>query len=484
MSLSGALSNALSGLTAASRNAQVTASNLANVMTDGYARREIELGSRHHSSYGGVTVNGIVRHADPSIIALKRDAGSEQALNSELSGYYSRLESLVGTPDDGASLSAKIADFETSLVSAASRPDLNNRLNQVFFDAQEVAQTFDAISDGIQNLRVEADREIATTVEQLNSTLAQVRTLNIQISESTIAGGDIAALQDQRQLLIDSISEIVPVNVVPRDHGAVALYTPGGAILIDGTAAELSFSATNVIVPHMTLSGGHLSGLELNGNAVSTDPERGPLSGGKLGALFQIRDDLAVEAQSQLDAVARDLVERFQDASLDATRAPGDAGLFTDAGAAFDPSDEIGLSGRLSINSAVDPDAGGATWRLRDGLGAVSAGATGNSQLLQDIQTALNALRVPASGNFGSGAQSAGQLQTAFLGEIGTAREINDQALSFSAARFSAANTQLLEDGVDSDQEMQRLLLIEQAYAANARMMQVVDEMMQTLMRI
>jgi flagellar hook-associated protein 1 FlgK len=484
MSLSGALSNALSGLTAASRNAQVTASNLANVMTEGYARRELELSARSLGSSGGVRVNGIARHADPVLIAEHRMASSGQAGSSRLASYFNRLEALVGTPSDEASLSARIADFETSLVSAASRPDLTGRLNQLFHDARQVADTFDAVSDGIQTIRGEADREIANTVSHLNTALTQVRSLNIQISEAVVLGHDISALQDQRQLLIDDISEIVPVNEVARDLGAVALFTPGGTILLDGNAAELGFTTANVIVPHMTQAGGHLSGLTVNGQPVSSDAVTGPLRGGRLSALFQIRDDFAVEAQTQLDAVARDLVERFQDPGLDATRAPGAAGLFTDNGAVFATADEVGLSGRLSINALVDPNAGGATWRLRDGLGAATPGPVGNSQLLQDMQTALTDLRVPASGSFGPTAQSAANLQASFLAEIGSARATSDQAVSFAAALYASAHTRLLETGVDSDQEMQRLFLIEQAYAANARMMEVVDDMMQALMRI
>ncbi|UYV37584.1 flagellar hook-associated protein FlgK [Rhodobacteraceae bacterium D3-12] len=484
MSLSGALSNALTGLTAASRNAQVTASNLANVMTDGYARRELELSSRSLGSGGGVTVSGIVRRADPSLISLRRSTSADQAFNTQLSDFHNRLEGLVGTPADGSSLTAQLADFEASLVAAASRPDLQDRLTQVFNDASEVAQTFASVSDGIQALRGEANREIAATVEQLNTSLSQVRTLNIQISQATVLGHDSSALQDQRQLLIDRVAEIVPVNEVPRDLGAVALFTPNGAILVDGDAAELSFTATNVVVPHLTQAGGHISGIEINGVAVSSDVSTGPLAGGKLAALFHIRDDLAVESQTQLDATARDLVERFQDASLDATRAPGAAGLFTDQGAAFAVVDEVGLASRMSINAAVDPASGGETWRLRDGLGAATPGPVGSSQLLQDMKDALTALRVPASGNFGPTAQSTSQLQATFLGEIGTAREVSDQTLAFSGARYASATTQLLENGVDSDQEMQRLILIEQAYAANARMLQVLDEMMQALMRI
>ncbi len=142
MSLSSALSNALSGLNAASRSAQITASNLANVMTEGYGRREIALSARGHGSHGGVTVDGITRNTDPVLIGERRLALSEQAGNTWLADYYSRLEALAGTPDDGASLSARLSDFEASLVAAASRPDLSGRLDQLLSDAEAVAATF------------------------------------------------------------------------------------------------------------------------------------------------------------------------------------------------------------------------------------------------------------------------------------------------------------------------------------------------------
>lgn len=41
-----------------------------------------------------------------------------------------------------------------------------------------------------------------------------------------------------------------------------------------------------------------------------------------------------------------------------------------------------------------------------------------------------------------------------------------------------------LADGVDTDAELQRLILVEQAYAANARIIEVVDEMMNDILRI
>ena len=56
MSISGALSNALSGLSAASRAVSLVSTNIANAMTDGYGRRDIELAARGIG--GGVDVVG------------------------------------------------------------------------------------------------------------------------------------------------------------------------------------------------------------------------------------------------------------------------------------------------------------------------------------------------------------------------------------------------------------------------------------------
>ncbi|MEM7321300.1 MAG: flagellar hook-associated protein FlgK, partial [Pseudomonadota bacterium] len=67
-------------------------------------------------------------------------------------------------------------------------------------------------------------------------------------------------LLDQRQLLVDEINVIVPVRIAQRQHGAIALYSEGGAILLDGTAANLNFSMAGDTAPHMSVQNGLLSG--------------------------------------------------------------------------------------------------------------------------------------------------------------------------------------------------------------------------------
>ncbi len=484
MTISAALSNAISGLRAAGRGAEVVSSNISNALTPGYGRRVLGLSSATIGNTGGVRVDGIMRIVDASLASDRRLAGAEQINAQGAADFLAGVERLLGTPDNPASLSARLSGFENALITASSRPDATERLSAAVSQAKDLVGSIAAASSGIQDARSLADRTISTQVDQLNSGLQQIVALNHQITALQVQGGSVAGLQDQRQRVIDDLGVLVPLREVPRDNGQIALYSVGGAVLVDGTAAVVGFDRSNIVTPYMSVEGGTLSGLTINGTAVRTSSEKGALRGGAIGAQFAIRDELGVEAQTQVDAIARDLVTRFQDPGVDPTIIPGGPGLFTDSGGAFDPANERGLAGRLALNAMVDPDQGGEVWRLRDGVNAATPGLTGNATLLQSLGTALSGAVVPGGGGFGGSAFTASGLVAAVTSQIGSDRTIAEQKLTFAAARFSELTERQLADGVDTDDEIQRLMTIEQAYAANARVIQTVDEMMQTIMRL
>lgn len=483
MSLTSAMNAAMSGLNAVTRATELVSENIANAGTPGYARRSLAL-SAYGSGLIGVRVLGVVRHQDPVLIAHRRVAETRLAHDTIRADFHARLNTLTGAPGDAYGLTARFADFDASLIAAASRPDLTERLNDVAIQASELAGALVTASDGIQDQRRQADQAIDGMVDELNTNLARLQELNSQITRSLATGNGGAGLQDQRQQIIDDINRLVPVTVVERAHGQVALYTQGGAILIDGPAAELGFDGVTDVQPHLRVETGGLSGLTLNGVPVRTGSSNGALRGGALGAQFAIRDEWAVEAQADLDALARDLLERFDDPGLDPTRAPGQPGLFTDAGALFDPADEVGLAGRIALNSAVDPARGGESWRLRDGLGAAAPGEPGNPGLLGGYSDALSAARVPASGSFGPGALTAGGLVAALVSGVQQDWALAQDAQGYASATHAELARSEAEQGVDTDAELQSLLVLEQHYAANAKVMETIDQMLADLLRI
>lgn len=484
MSLSGALSNAYSGLIASSRGAQAIGDNVANALTPSFGRREVVLASSSLNRVGGgVRVAEVARRVDIGLVNARRLADGAAAGAEKRASALKLIEAATGTPGEAGSLSDRVAAFEATLVSAQSRPDLTERLQNVMFAATDLAEKLVAMSGAARNVRQEADAGIASQVAQLNQSLGDVADLNNDIRVALSSGRDANGLMDRRQVLVDQISEIVPLRSLPRDDGQIALVADGGAILLDGKPAEIGFSATPLITAGMTLGNGALSGLTLNGKAIATGSS-GALSGGALAANFALRDESGPNASARADAFARDLIERFQDLGIDPTIGVGEAGLFTDDGAFFDPANEIGLAGRINVNPVADPAQGGALWRLRDGMGATASGDVGDATLLTGLAGVLSTTRAPASSLLGPAEQTLAGLAGSVASLGASERLAADQRAGFAAAYRDEMTAAALADGVDTDQEMQRLLLVEQAYAANARVISTVDDMLKTLMRI
>lgn len=485
MSISSALSNALSGLTAASRAAQLVSSNVANVATDGYGRRELELSARATTGAGdGVQIDGIRRVVDAALLQDRRVAEAAQGEAELISRFFADAADIFGRPDDPGALSARVDRFETSLIDAASRPDSSARLSAVVNAAVDLTEGLKTAADGIQTLRERADTTIGQTVTSLNADLQRVVDLNDAILQARGSGQDYPALLDQRQVVIDRIAKVVPLTSIPRENDTVALYTTGGTRLVDLTAAEIEFNATSPITADMSLASGALSGLSIDGQPLRLSGGNSAIAGGTLAALFQIRDELAPAAQGDLDALAGDLVSRFEDPTLDPTRAPGAPGIFTDNGAAFDPLNTEGLAQRISVNDLVRPEAGGDLWRIRDGLGAVAPGPAGASALLSALQSTLAEARTPTDPALGTAARSFAGLVAERLSTLTQSKVDSESDLAFDAARYDALRSRELANGVDTDQEMQKLLLIEQAYAANAQVVRTASQLIDQLLEI
>ncbi|OWY02783.1 flagellar hook-associated protein FlgK [Thioclava sp. F1Mire-8] len=484
MGISQTLSNALSGLTAASRMAEVVASNTANALTEGYARREVSLGAQMVGRQGAgvrvLSVNRIVNETLRSDLRLSEAATQNASIRYD---FLSTFEARIGTPEDASSLSSKFAQFEASLVEAGSRPESEARLATVLDSARAVTDHLNALSAHLQDSRMTADRQIAAQVDTLNTALSQVDELNASILAGKAAGHDTNALKDQRQTLVDQISSIVPIRQATRENDQIALFTTGGAALLEGNPVEIGFTSTGIITPDMTYVGGTLSGLTLNGNTVSMD-EGGFLGGGSLGALFTIRDTLAPDQQIQIDALSRDLIERVSDPAIDPTLSGGTAGLFTDDGGPLDPLDETGLAGRIAINPLADPEQGGALSLLRDGLGAASPGPVSNAENLFALASAFTTPSAPSSGNFGSSHHSSAELFASFLSQVTSDRQRNEATQTYAKTRYDTLKEQALADGVDTDHEMQKLLQIEELYSANARVIQTADALIKQLLEI
>lgn len=473
MSLSSSISNALSGLGVTSRSAQLVSSNLANALNENYSRQEIEISS---ASIGGAIVTSVNRFVDAALLSDKRNAQAELGMSSERADSASAIERAIGTPDDPSSIGAHLERFDAAIRYLESDPNSEVRLRETVSTSVALAARLNTAENNIQSERLSADRQIGVELKTLNTNLQKIDQLNEHIVAANVNDRDANAFLDERQKLIDEVSEIVPVREMQRDKGAISLVTANGMMLIDDSAISFDFTTTNIILPHMTSGNGLLGSIERDGQVIDLSSDSGPLSGGRLQGLFEVRDETAPKAQENLDAFALDLAERFHDLPGDLGAGTTAPGLFTDGGTRVDAANEVGLAGRLQLNANVDPDQGGALWRLQSGTSAASQSSAGYTSFISDMIASLEDQSTASGSIFGHSASL-----TSYVSQVSSDAE---QSQSFASARYEQLNLMQLENGVDTDTELQKLLSIEMNYAANAKVIQTIDQMLSTIMGI
>lgn len=483
MSMSSAMSNALSGISAATRGTEVVSSNIANRNVPGYARREVELSSRVYTGNGGgVSIDGVQRNVSQGLLAENRLALSSSAASNMMTTFHASMENVIGTANDDFAISSLLAGFDAALISAAARPDQEIRLNKVVDAASALAKKINSVAESVQQARSDADRSIASDVTKLNEGLGRIAKLNVQIISTSARGADTSSLEDARQAAIDELSSIVPMKVIERENGRVALYTQKGGMLLDGPKPSVfAFEPTSLVTPELNIADGSLGGLSVDGKPL-TAFQADTFNGGSLGSAFAIRDVIAPQYQVQIDAFAREAYDRM--ASADATVGPNEPGIFADGQSALAAGNEHGFANRITINAAIDPNSGGQSWRVRAGIGATQAGNTGESSLLTQFSAALSDKRAPISGGLAS---IGGSMLTyaADLSSIAASKRLRAEASSTQEGiRQKSLAQSLLGEGVDADREMETLLSLERAYAANARVFQTANDMIDQILRL
>lgn len=490
MSLSLALDSALSGLIAAQRQTALASRNIVNAGTPGYVRKDAELSALTIQGEGrGVQVAEIVRRVDRM---LQQDVRRESGVASELETKAAGLAAFtvaVGQPNEERSISNQIAALAQAFQRLGESPENTVIQRSVIGAAEGVARSLNQLAGEIGQQRQTADLTIADSVARVNTALDDLANINQQLSV-TGSNRDVTDLLDHRDKLLDTLSQELGITALTRSDGQTMVLTEGGTTLLDGNRVNhLSFATTTQIGAAAGYNGGlgPLSGITVNGLDIAPGSGyAGAIRSGRLAGAFALRDTILPQAQAQLDEIASTLADGFQ--RLDATVTPGLTGLFTDAGAAHDRSDPaqvIGLSERIAVNALVDPDQGGSVWRIRDGMQAATPGPPGDAT---QVRSFLAVFEETVAFDVGAGLAASGRIgsyATEFVGFQGNQRAAFEERASYQksiAESLSLQRTNL--EGVNVDDELQKMLLFEQTYNASAKVIQAVRDMMDALLAI
>lgn len=503
MGLQGALLTATDGLRLVSQQAAVVSRNVSNAGTPDYTVKRLTVEAL---AEGGVRIGETTRQVDISLRAEARIVRGQSAHAEVRERTLSPLVALNGSPGSADSTSDLVTALRDGLTGLRARPsDVSDQRNALRA-AGDLSTRLNELAAAVGRARQSAQDDLARQVDEANRLTQQIARLDEE-SKATRAGGSADSYTlDRRDAAIQQLSELLDVTPIPGARDQVTLILRGGYTLpLKPDEAPFSIASAPVTPgAYYGPPGGTLPALML-GEIDITSLTRN----GRMGALLELRDATLPRMQAELDILASTLATRFDAQGLrlytdgpSSTAAPPNVATSAGYSGAV-----IGFAGRIAVSSAVSSE----IRLLRDGTHAAPAtgfvpnpagGPSGFTTLLDNLLNyAFGAAAGPAgtvhpsspTANLGPGGNLASSFNPPIRLADHAAAMTGSHAVAASEAisrltEATASRTRIdsllqQREGVDVDQEMAGLLQLQNAYAANARVLATVQEMWDALLR-
>ena len=376
-----ALRAAQSGLLANQTALNIVSQNVANVNTPGYSRKIIQQQSVVLAGQGaGVSIADFTRVVDKGLLKSIRQELGELNNFTVQESYYQRLQETFGTPGDNTSIAHILEQFKEAAELLTVSPDRILEQSEMVRQAQAAVEKFAAMSRTIQDLRLQADQQLAAVVSEMNQLTSDIDQLNDDIIRFGSTGNDTTDLEDQRDNKIDRLSELVDIRFFSRNDGDVVVFTSSGLTLVDTIPPTITHESAAAMSSTSTVANGQIDGIYV-GERLAINDLTTQARGGQLAGLLEMRDDVLPNLQSQLDELAAQLRDQINLVHNRGTPFPGHQELTGQRIFALPQEQTISLSGTDDVAIVLMDADGAQTISIR--LSEILSG-TGNGQTFGD----------------------------------------------------------------------------------------------------
>ncbi len=507
MNLDGAMRIASGGLMNIDRQLALIAQNVANADTPDYAR---QVGSQQNLTADGqglgVVSGPSVRKIDTALqAALFSQDGTVAALSVTRSALRS-IDAAHGTPGQGEDLPSRLGVLRDGFSALLSDPAQQAQQSQVLAAATDLVGHINTLGDTYTAQRQTAHDDAVVAMEELTTSLDTIGTLTARIVALKSGGLSTTDLENQRDAALHTVAGLVSVKALVRDNGDMLVVTEAGLPLPTRDAAGALILDPANLHAATYYPGGGLSGITLRGQDVTRQ-----MTGGRIGADIMLRDRTIPTFQAELDEFAAGLARRFDAQGLTLFTDPD--GAVPAGGGTPAQTGYVGFASTIQVSAAVIAKPS----LLRDGTGTVvddpagasgftpnpATGPTGFTTLIRRVldhtfgaeaQPGVAHAEPRITGLGPGGTLTAPYLAPATLDDFARtvvvaqanvsaeteARETTETALR---DRLSERHTNISK--VNLDTEMALMLTLQTAYGAAARVLTViqglVDDLMNTL---
>jgi flagellar hook-associated protein 1 FlgK len=485
MTLTAAMETARSNLSVLNAKTAVISRNIANAGNE-YASRKI-VNTATGLNGTGVHITSITRASDEALFRNVLSSNSDASYQQALVDALDQLNATINDTEQDSSPAALISKLKDALQEYSASPGELVRAQSVISKAGDIATGLNTASKLVQDVRNQADQDIAGAVATINSLLEQYATINQKVIDGTRIGADITDSLDARDRILADLSQEIGIKTISGNDNDLSIYTDSGVTLFQHTARTVTFDPMTAYSATDTGNAVMIDGVPVTGSSATM-----PITSGRIKGLTEIRDDHAVTYQSQLDEMARGLIEMFAESDQTGSSLPDATGLFSYSGSPAVPATGTlftGLASEISINAAYDTLQGGDPTLLRDG-GANGASyvynTTGASGYADRIFELIDEFGVDRS--FDTSTQLGGTLSiedyaSSSVGWLEGTRQSAATAHEYSTTVLERASYSLTSaTAVNLDYEMSILLDLEHSFQATSRLISAIDNMYSSLL--
>jgi flagellar hook-associated protein 1 FlgK len=454
-SLSGSMSIALSALSNNQEALDVTSNNIANQNTPGYSRQRVNLSEAATVQFGslqfgtGSQIDNIQSVRDQ---VLDFRINTETQTQSALDAFLGPMQQVQQNFNEaaGTGLQSAISGFFNSFSQLSTDPASVPLRQSALTAGQSLASSFNSAASNLTALQQSTDQQVPTIAQQVNVLAQSVAQLNTQISQSQSSGQNSGTLEDQRNTLIQQMSQLIDVSQIQGSDGSIEVSTALGAALVVGGQQFNLQVATNA-------STGQNEILSSTGKDLTSS-----ITGGQLGGLLRVRDQEIPSLTSKLDTLASGIANAVNTTQAAGTDLNGAAGqnFFTV------PAVAAGTAQSISVN-LTDPSQ----------IAASLNGSTGDN---------ANALALAQLQNQNiTGGDKPLDFYSNTVAQLGS--DIQQATTQSNTQDTVVQQLQTQRDsvsGVSLDEEAANLVQFQRAYQAAARIVNVVDTLTQTAINL
>ena len=355
MSLSQALSAALSGVNTTQQGLSVIAGNVANANTPGYVDESVNQVEVGTVGAGGTSVetSGINRNLNQ---LLQSQLWTETSGGSYADMTVDALSAAAEHLRHAEFVDARSTRSTTISPPRCSRsrpiPESSSAQSAVVGAAQSLAQNLNSMTAGIQQIRTQAEQGISNDVQSANTLIQQIAQINGQLESSSSSDGAPRRSRISATRTSPSSSQLMNVRVVQNPDNQISVFTGNGQQLVaNSEASQLSFdnagtlSATAQWSADPSQDGVGTITLTVPGGSSTDLLADGAIQSGEIAAYVQMRDNILPQAQTQLDEMANQMSQALsnQTTAGTAVASGGQAGYSVDVGSLL-PGNTVTLS--------------------------------------------------------------------------------------------------------------------------------------------